>query len=231
MSFGQNLQFLRRMRRGMTQEDLAERMNVSRQTVSKWETGEAYPEMDKAAEICGIFSCTMDALFREDMGAGGEAFSNLRIEKTGPFSYVRYAVISPEPERDALSRIRDWAREQGIREPDVIGWDFPHVSQEQINVFHMHGYAAACILPEGFQPSKNGLQVISQPEQDYAVITVRDPFKAPFTLIPSAYKALMAYVQANGRRPVCREGVVGCYEKTYTREGIDHMDVYIAVED
>ena len=37
MSFGQNLQFLRKMRNGMTQEDLAEKMSVSRQTVSKWE--------------------------------------------------------------------------------------------------------------------------------------------------------------------------------------------------
>ena len=35
MSFGQNLQFLRKMRRGMTQDELAEKMGVSRQTVSK----------------------------------------------------------------------------------------------------------------------------------------------------------------------------------------------------
>ena len=39
MNLGSNLQFLRKLHGGMTQERLAERMKVSRQTVSKWETG------------------------------------------------------------------------------------------------------------------------------------------------------------------------------------------------
>ena len=64
MSFGKNLQFLRRMRGNMTQEALAEKMQVSRQTVSKWELDAAFPEMDKALELCRIFSCTLDNLFR-----------------------------------------------------------------------------------------------------------------------------------------------------------------------
>ena len=44
MSFGKNLQFLRKMHNSMTQEELAERMGVSRQTISKWESETAYPE-------------------------------------------------------------------------------------------------------------------------------------------------------------------------------------------
>lgn len=43
MSFGKNLQFLRHLRGNMTQEDLAEKMNISRQTVSKWELDAAQP--------------------------------------------------------------------------------------------------------------------------------------------------------------------------------------------
>ena len=39
MKLSTNLQFLRKLHGGMTQERLAERMHVSRQTVSKWETG------------------------------------------------------------------------------------------------------------------------------------------------------------------------------------------------
>ena len=46
MSFGKNLQFLRHLKGNMTQEDLAEKMNISRQTVSKWELDAAQPECD-----------------------------------------------------------------------------------------------------------------------------------------------------------------------------------------
>ena len=67
MSFGQNLQFLRKMRNKMTQEELADRLGVSRQTVSKWELDTAYPEMSKVLELCQLFSCSMDQLIREDM--------------------------------------------------------------------------------------------------------------------------------------------------------------------
>ncbi len=44
MSFGKNLQCLRRLHRNLTQEGLAEKLDVSRQIVSKWETDEAMPE-------------------------------------------------------------------------------------------------------------------------------------------------------------------------------------------
>lgn len=46
MSFGQNLQFLRKMHKGMTQEELAEKMGVSRQTISKWEIDSSFPEIE-----------------------------------------------------------------------------------------------------------------------------------------------------------------------------------------
>ena len=65
MNFGKNLQYLRRLCNNITQENLAEKLNVSRQTVSKWETDEALPEMDKALELCKIFNCSMDNLFRQ----------------------------------------------------------------------------------------------------------------------------------------------------------------------
>ena len=45
MNFGQNLRNLRKSK-NISQEELAERVRVSRQSVSKWETGEAYPEMN-----------------------------------------------------------------------------------------------------------------------------------------------------------------------------------------
>lgn len=66
MTFGENLQFLRK-RANMTQEDLAEKMEVSRQSVSKWESNTAYPEMDAILCLCELFRCDMDTLLRGDV--------------------------------------------------------------------------------------------------------------------------------------------------------------------
>ena len=59
MSFRTNLQALR-SQRNMTQEQLAMLVGVSRQSVSKWESDKAYPEMDKLLAICDLFGCTLD---------------------------------------------------------------------------------------------------------------------------------------------------------------------------
>lgn len=64
-SFAENIQFFRK-RENMTQEQLAEKLEVSRQTVSKWEAGNSYPEMEKILQLCQVFSCNMDTLMRED---------------------------------------------------------------------------------------------------------------------------------------------------------------------
>ena len=230
MSFGQNLQFLRKMHNGMTQEELAEIMGVSRQTISKWELNTTYPEMDKAIELCNYFSCSMDQLLREDMNVSNQAYSNIRIEEIEPFRYIRYAVVSAEPEDDAIKHVKDWAIGCGIEKPELIGWDFPYVSQEQINVFHMHGYAAACILPKTLEITCENMEVIHQKNQKYSIITIEEPFKAPFSLIPNAYKTLMSYMQVNNIRHKQDKEILSCFEKEYIRDGISYMDVYIAVD-
>lgn len=63
MSFGENLQFLRK-KQNITQEQVAEQLNVSRQSVSKWESDAAYPEMDKLLTLCDMFHCDLDTLMR-----------------------------------------------------------------------------------------------------------------------------------------------------------------------
>lgn len=174
MSFGKNLQCLRKMHHGMTQEELAEKLGVSRQTVSKWELDSAYPEMD------------------------------------------------------ALNHVKEIALQCGVREPQLIGWDFPFLSQEQMNVFHMHGYAAAWILPENMEVKH--AEVIAQDAHNYMAMTIKEPFEAPFDRIPNAYKALMSYMQANSIQMKHDNEVLPCFEKEYTREGTVYMDVYIAVK-
>ena len=66
MKFGDNLKLIRKNKK-MSQEQLAEKMNVSRQSVSKWETGEAYPEMNNILELCKIFNCKINDLVHTDM--------------------------------------------------------------------------------------------------------------------------------------------------------------------
>ena len=55
-----------RKKSGLSQEELAEKLNVSRQAVSKWETGAAVPTADKLAEIADFFGVTLDMLMRGD---------------------------------------------------------------------------------------------------------------------------------------------------------------------
>lgn len=230
MKIGKNLVFLRKMRNQMTQEELAEIMGVSRQTVSKWELEESYPEICKIIELCKIFSCSMDELVQMDMDVCEDAFSNIRVEEVKEFEYLKYAVVSMEPEEDAINHVRGWAKMLEIKEPQIVGWDFSVVSQEQLNIHHMHGYAAALVLPKGVtELGDSQLEIVHQKTQDYVAITITNPFRAPFHLIPNAYKTLMAHIQVNQLSSSEPEGVISCFEKEYVIEGMDYMDVYIAI--
>lgn len=66
MSFRKNLEYLRKGKK-LSQEDLADKLDVSRQSVSKWESGAAYPETEKILSICKIFDCSLDELMNQDM--------------------------------------------------------------------------------------------------------------------------------------------------------------------
>lgn len=51
-----------RKENNLSQEQLADRLGVSRQAVSKWESGSSYPDMDKMIQICNILNCTLEDL-------------------------------------------------------------------------------------------------------------------------------------------------------------------------
>lgn len=234
MSFGCNLLFLRKMHNNMTQEDLADKMNVSRQTISKWESDNAYPEMEKVFDLCNFFSCSMDELLRKDINIADDAYSAVHIEMVKGFSMARYAVVSSDPEGDAINHMKMWAKDSGLMDVPgynlkIIGWDFPVVSQKQINVFHMHGYAAACILPEDFKTDCRTVEIAKQSDCRYAVITIKNYKEEPFELIPNAYKIIQSYIQVNGYKYKNDETILPCFEYEYEKDGQDFMNVYIAV--
>ncbi len=68
MAFGDQLQEVRR-RSGLTQEQFAEELQVSRQAVSRWESGRSYPEVDKILYICNRYGVPIGQLFAEEAPA------------------------------------------------------------------------------------------------------------------------------------------------------------------
>lgn len=61
MEFHNRLYNLRKQK-GLSQEELANRLNVSRQTISKWEIGDSTPDMEKLAAISELFEVSLDEL-------------------------------------------------------------------------------------------------------------------------------------------------------------------------
>lgn len=64
MTLGEKICTLR-TGKGLTQEDLAQRLEVSRQSVSKWETGQSVPDLEKIIRLADLFGVSVDELVRE----------------------------------------------------------------------------------------------------------------------------------------------------------------------
>lgn len=81
MKLADNLKIIRK-ENNLSQEQLAERLNVSRQAVSKWESGQSYPEMDKVLLICKLFNYNIDELMNENIKEVEESKqSNINFNK------------------------------------------------------------------------------------------------------------------------------------------------------
>lgn len=70
--FKDNLMALRKLK-GLSQEELADKINVSRQTLSKYETGESLPDVEKCKQIADVFDVSLDNLVNYDSKATGLA--------------------------------------------------------------------------------------------------------------------------------------------------------------
>ena len=94
MKFGENLQKLRK-EQGISQEQLAEKLGVTRQSVSKWESGASYPEMDKIVALCNMFHCDMDVLINKDITEEREKKDASSVVKeifSGVTNYVKKTI-------------------------------------------------------------------------------------------------------------------------------------------
>lgn len=230
MSLGTNIQYLRKLNK-LTQEQFAEQMDITRQTVSRWESDEVTPELSKLIEMCSAFSCKLDELVREDMSSKNEIYSEIEIRKVPAFKMARYVMISPNPESDVQSYMRNWGSVSGLIAADpsakLIGWDFPFVSQELQSRFGFHGYVAAYVLPEGFQTTCPGVEYAQNKEAEYAVITVTEPMVRPFERIPAGYKRILEYLQTNNFKDKMSDDIIGCFEYEYEKDGVNYIDIYV----
>lgn len=68
MLFKENLRYLRKSN-NMSQEDLANKLSVSRQAVSRWETGDTMPDAEMLIKLSELFNASTDSLLKEDMSA------------------------------------------------------------------------------------------------------------------------------------------------------------------
>lgn len=85
MTLGEKLSKLRK-ENNYTQEQLADLLGVSRQSVSKWESDIAYPETEKLIELGKLFDCSMDYLLKEEItekNSTGESGFTKKAETIG----------------------------------------------------------------------------------------------------------------------------------------------------
>ena len=80
MELGKNIVKLRKDN-NLTQDELAEKLFVTRQTVSNWETGKNYPDLETIVKISDEFNIPLDELLKEDKKLLKEIDNNVRGAK------------------------------------------------------------------------------------------------------------------------------------------------------
>lgn len=100
MNLGNNL-FQARKKVGLSQETVAEKLGVSRQTVSKWETDETVPDIYQAKKLAKLYNLTLDELIEFDIDVKEieEVIKNTNEEKEAKINWTnawskRYPVLS-----------------------------------------------------------------------------------------------------------------------------------------
>ena len=93
-----------RKRCGLSQEALAEKIGVSRQAISKWETGEATPELSKLALLAKTFGMTADWLISEDDPPEGSAAQSQSVQQPAPVQSPNWVDSLPGAVRGLVKR-------------------------------------------------------------------------------------------------------------------------------
>lgn len=86
MTFGERLMDLRKSR-GLSQEELGSMIDVTRQTVSKWERDESTPDLDRLIELAGVFEISLDELVGLDSKSEGQKTETEEVAGCAPWRW------------------------------------------------------------------------------------------------------------------------------------------------
>lgn len=92
----------------MTQEDLAEKLNVSRQTISKWETNIVIPDADNIVSICKLFNITTDELLDykvESVQKKKQFIVDMSVLLFGIIGFIIFAIMLMTNQIDKTSSV------------------------------------------------------------------------------------------------------------------------------
>ena len=105
MKLSDNIKFIRK-ENNLSQEQLAEQLGVSRQAVSKWESGQSYPEMDKVLLICKLYNYNIDELMNENV----KEVSETNQSKNNINKYIEDFLEFITKTVDMFSSMKFWAK-------------------------------------------------------------------------------------------------------------------------
>lgn len=105
MEFHNKLYNLRKQK-GLSQEELANRLNVSRQTISKWEVGDSTPDMEKLIAISDMFDISLDELVMDKVPARKDE----SLSKSEIVGELKDKILSDESKK----RTKKWIKIAGI---------------------------------------------------------------------------------------------------------------------
>ena len=111
MEFNNKLYELRKQK-GLSQEELANRLNVSRQTVSKWEVGESTPDMEKLVAMSDLFGISLDELVLDKKE--NQTVASEQVVKSELYSDIKEHVLTEENKKKTKKGLKIAAIAIGI---------------------------------------------------------------------------------------------------------------------
>ncbi|MGM0396433.1 MAG: helix-turn-helix domain-containing protein [Bacillota bacterium] len=156
MKFGERLQILRK-EKGFSQEKIAEELNVSRQSVSKWERGESSPEMEKVVALSNILGTSTDFLLkgkdekektRRNSNTNNKPTFNRISDLINKKGYIAgYIVAGYSALVLVFSRVFHFASKSMITPPEGFGVTFTELPvQLKIPLYIANGISFAAIV-------------------------------------------------------------------------------------